>query len=151
MDRPDDRDLVLLAIRRVIGLWAGLSVFYLAGYYLLGYPFPGPADVLAILVVVALGVPLGVGFSFTSPLPHETGLPRIIRTALIVVPALGIGIALQLIIAGPQGERAYYAMFALAAWLGSTFVTESPHEDDGGTEPSDDTDADGDGRSRLLR
>jgi len=149
MERPDNRALALLAIRRAVGLWAGLSVFYLAGYYSFGWPFPDPGDLLAILLVVALGVPLGVGFSFASPLPRETGLPRIIRTGLIVIPAIGIGIALQLLVGGPQAERAYYGMFALAAWLGSTFVTESPGEDDSGTETS--TDADSDGRSRLLR
>lgn len=137
MNRPGNLELVFLAVRRVIGLWAGLSVFYLAGYYFLGYPFPTPRDVVAILVVVALGVVLGVAFSFASPLPRETGMPRMVRTALIAVPALGIGIALQLLIEGPQGDRAYYAMFALAAWLGSTFVTEDETEDEEGADASD--------------
>lgn len=137
MNRPGNLELVFLAVRRVIGLWAGLSVFYLVGYYFLGYPFPTPRDVLAILVVVALGVVLGVAFSFASPLPRETGMPRMVRTALIAVPALGIGIALQLLIEGPQGDRAYYAMFALAAWLGSTFVTEDETEDEEGADASD--------------
>ena len=137
MNRPGNLELVFLAVRRVIGLWAGLSVFYLAGYYFLGYPFPTPRDIVAILVVVALGVVLGVAFSFASPLPRETGMPRMVRTALIAVPALGIGIALQLLIEGPQGDRAYYAMFALAAWLGSTFVTEDETEDEEGADASD--------------
>lgn len=151
MDRPDDWKLVLLAIRRAVGIWAGLSVFYLAGYYLSGWPFPTPADVFTILVVVSVGVALGVGFSFASPLPPEVGLSRVIRTALIVVPTLGIGIAIQVFVAGPRGDRAYYAMFALAAWLGSTFVTESADEDDSSTGADDTTDADTDSRSRLLR
>ena len=128
MDRPDNRDLALLAFRRVVGIWAGLSIFYLAGYYVFGWPFPDPGGLMAILLVVALGVPLGVAFSFASPLPRETGLSRIIRTGLIVIPAIGIGIALQLLVGGPQAERAYYAMFALAAWLGSTFITEGETE-----------------------
>jgi hypothetical protein len=137
MNRPDNTELALLAVRRAIGLWAGLSVFYLAGYYLLGYPFPTPVDLVAILVVVCLGVGLGVAFSFASPLPRETGLPRVVRTALIAIPALGIGIALQLFIEGVEGDRAYYAMFALAAWLGSTFVTEDETDDEEGADASD--------------
>ena len=137
MNRPGNLELALLAVRRVIGLWAGLSVFYLAGYYFLGYPFPTPRDVLAILVVLALGVVLGIAFSFASPLPRETGMPRMIRTALIAIPALGIGIALQLLIEGPQGDRAYYAMFALAAWLGSTFITEDETDEEEGADAAD--------------
>lgn len=139
MDRPDNRDLALLALRRIIGIWAGLSVFYLTGYYFFGWPFPDPGGLLAILLVVTLGVPLGVGFSFVSPLPQETGLSRVIRTGLIVIPSIGIGIALQLLVGGPQAERAYYAMFALAAWLGSTFITEdeTEAEDEGAADVSD--------------
>lgn len=149
MDRPDNRELTLLAVRRAVGISAGLSVFYLAGYYVYDWPFPAPGDVLAIFAVVSLGVALGVGFSFASPLPRETGLPRIIRTGLIVIPALGIGIALQLLIEGPRGDRAYYAMFALAAWLGSTFVTESADED--ATDEETDAEPNPSNRSRLLR
>ena len=56
---------------------------------------------------------------------------------LIAIPALGIGIALQLFIEGPQGDRAYYAMFALAAWLGSTFITEDETDEEEGADAAD--------------
>ena len=90
-----------------------------------------------MLTWIALGVVLGIAFSFASPLPRETGMPRMIRTALIAIPALGIGIALQLLIEGPQGDRAYYAMFALAAWLGSTFITEDETDEEEGADAAD--------------
>lgn len=134
MHRPEPRELVLLAIRRTFGVSFVLYVLYLAMHYLGGYPFLTPPDVLTILGLVFAGTWLGVAFSMIAPLPTSTGLPRVIRTALLVVPALGIGVALQIFIAGARSDMAIYAIFALAAWLGSTFIKEDEEEPDDASE-----------------
>lgn len=124
MDRPPLRTLVILSVRRTLGVALFLDLFYVAATHVWGLPALEAADVLAILVVVFLGVWLGIGFSFVAPLPAEKGTPRVVRTLLLTVPAIGIGVAIQLLVEGPQGDRAFHVMFALAAWLGSTFVRE---------------------------
>lgn len=124
MKIPEPRLFALLAIRRVLGIAAFLYLFYVAAHYVWALPFPTPRELLTILLVVILGVGLGVAFSRVWPLPEQKGWTRAIRTALLTIPALGIGIFVQVMLAGPQPGRAYYAMFALAAWLGSGFIEE---------------------------
>ena len=133
MRRPDLPTLALLSVRRALGVSVVLYGFYLGLHYLSGYPFLAPADVLTILGLVFAGTLFGVAFSFASPLPEAGGLPRVIRTALLVIPALGIGVILQVLIEGARSDMAIYAVFALAAWLGSTFVRENG---DDGSDPS---------------
>lgn len=137
VERPDADRLVLLSIRRTLGVSALLFVVYVGLYAFTDYPFLGPGDVVTILGLVFAGTWLGIAFSFVAPLPAEMGLPRVIRTALIVVPALGIGVALQIFLKGAESNMAVYAIFALAAWLGSTFVRERA-VDEAGEESGDD-------------
>lgn len=111
--------LDLLVIRKVLGIALFLQLFYLIGHYLTGWPFPTPMVVLQIFLVVALGVALGVIFARIWPLAPNPGLERIIRTFLIVTPALGLGIGLQILLQGRQATQAIYLVFALSAWLGS--------------------------------
>lgn len=129
MQIPEPRRFALLATRRVLGVAAFLYLFYVGAHYAWGLPFPTPRELLAILLVVVLGVGLGVAFSRVWPLPERKGWPRAIRTALLTIPALGIGIFIQVTLVGPQPGRAYYAMFALAAWLGSGFIEEEEPAD----------------------
>ena len=131
VDRPDADRLVLLSIRRTLGVSALLYVVYVGLFVFTDYPFLTPGDVLTVLGLVFAGTWLGVAFSFVAPLPAETGLPRVVRTILLLVPALGIGVALQILIEGAESNMAIYAIFALAAWLGSTFVREVPTSEDG--------------------
>lgn len=135
MERPPPKTLALRAVRRALGIAVFLELFYLAAPSVWDIPPLAGRDVVLILVVSFLGVALGVAFSFFAPLPAEKGLPRVIRTVLLTIPALGIGIAIQLAVEGPQGARAFHVMFALAAWLGSGFVREGEDEDE-----ADDTD-----------
>lgn len=48
--------------------------------------------------------------------------------------ALGIGIILQIVIEGARSDMAIYAIFALAAWLGSTFIREEEENTDDSSE-----------------
>ena len=132
MHRPEPRELVLLSIRRALGVSFVLYLLYLGLYFLGDYPFLTPTAVVTILVLVFAGTWFGIAFSALSPLPAEQGIPRIIRTVLLTIPALGIGVALQIFIAGARSDMAIYAIFALAAWLGSTFIREE-EEDSGDT------------------
>lgn len=124
MKIPEPRLFALLVTRRVLGIAAALYLFYVAAHYAWDLPFPTPGELFAILFVVVLGVGLGVAFSRVWPLPERKGFPRAIRTALLTIPALGFGIFVQVAVAGPQAGRAYWAMFAMAAWLGSGFIEE---------------------------
>ncbi|GAW92525.1 hypothetical protein [Calderihabitans maritimus] len=112
-------DLGLRSLRTVLGFSLFLQVFYLTGHYLANWPFPTPLVFLQIIVVVGLGVGLGVLFSRFWPLPPNPGFERIMRTLILAIPALGLGIGLQLILQGNQATQALYLIFALAAWLGS--------------------------------
>lgn len=129
MKVPDPRTLALLAVRRALGIAVLLYLFYVAAHYAWGLPFPTPLELLLILAVVAVGVALGVAFSHVWPLPLQKGFPRAVRTVLLTIPAMGIGIAIQVLLVGPRSARAYYVMFALAAWLGSGFVREEESDE----------------------
>jgi len=111
--------LNLLVIRQVFGLSFFLDLFYLVGHYLGGWPFPVPPVIVQITIVVALGVALGVMFDRLWPIPEDPGFERVLRTVLIVSPAIGLGIGLQLLLQGPHAEQSLYLIFALSAWLGS--------------------------------
>lgn len=130
--RPEPHQLVLFSIRRALGVSLFLFAFYLVLYAMGTYRFLTPTDVLTILGCVFAGTWLGIGFSALSPFPVESGFPRAVRTVLIVIPAIGIGIALQLFIEGARADMAIYAIFALAAWLGSTFIQEIDADEQGG-------------------
>lgn len=124
VQRPEPHQLVLFSIRRALGVSILLFAFYLVLYAMGSYRFLTPKDILTILGVVFAGTWLGIGFSALSPFPDDPGFPRAVRTVLLVIPAIGIGIALQLIIEGPRPDMAVYGIFALGAWLGSTFIKE---------------------------
>jgi hypothetical protein len=111
--------LSLKVLRKAIGIIIFLQLFYIIGHYLADWPFPTPSVILQIFIVVGLGVALGVVFSRVWPLPPKPGFERVMRTFLIVIPALGLGVGLQILIQGNQATQAIYLMFALSAWLGS--------------------------------
>ncbi|WP_257346931.1 hypothetical protein [Pseudalkalibacillus decolorationis] len=121
--------LDLKVIRKALGIALFLELFYLIGYYLMNWPFPSPVIIFQIIIVAALGVALGVIYSRIWPLPQNKGIERIMRTFLIVIPALGLGVGMQLILQGNHATQAVYLMFALSAWLGSGhFIKETPKE-----------------------
>lgn len=122
--------LALLVVRRTLGISAFLYAFYVVAHYAWELAFPTPGDLLAILVVVLAGVCLGVAFGKVWPLPPDVGRERIVRTVMLTIPALGIGIAIQVFLEGAQSDRAYYVIFALAAWLGSTLIQADEAESD---------------------
>jgi len=106
-------------LKNALGMALFLELFYLIGHYLAGWPFPNPLVIIQLLIVVALGMALGAVFSRIWPLPSAPGFERVIRTLLLVIPALGLGVGLQLLLQGSQATQAIYLIFALAAWLGS--------------------------------
>ncbi len=107
------------ALRKAIGIAFFLELFYLVGHYLSGWPFPTPLAIIQIATTVGLGVALGVIYSRVWPLTPKVGFERVIRTLLVVIPSLGLGIGLQVLLQGKQASMAIYLIFALAAWLGS--------------------------------
>lgn len=124
MKKPEPHQLVILSIRRALGVSIVLFVFYLALHSFGRYRFLTPGDIVTILGLVFAGTWLGIGFSALSPFPEEHGFPRVVRTTLLAIPALGIGVAIQIFLEGTRSDMAIYAIFALAAWLGSTFIRE---------------------------
>ncbi|SER61027.1 hypothetical protein SAMN04487944_10712 [Gracilibacillus ureilyticus] len=111
--------------QKVIGITLFLEIFYLVGHYLMKWPFPTPVVLIQIFIVTGLGVALGVLFSRIWPLPYDKGFERILRTFLLVIPALGFGMGLQVLMQGAQATQAIYLIFGCAAWLGSgRFVRE---------------------------
>lgn len=125
MQSPGPKQLLLLSVRRALGISLFLYAFYIAAYLVWDMPPLTGRDVLAILGVVYLGVWLGIGFSTVWPYPNERGFQRVLRTVLLTVPAMGFGIAIYIFLEGAEGQRAYYIMFALGAWLGSNFIREN--------------------------
>lgn len=121
-------DLIRRALRTTLGLSLLFFLFYIGAHYVWDLAFPTPGDLLEIFFVAAGGVVLGIGFSRFWPLPPEPGFERIVRTLLLVIPSLGIGMAVQILLQGGRAERALYLIFALAAWLGSGLIIR--HETD---------------------
>ncbi|MGD9677047.1 MAG: hypothetical protein AB7V16_01620 [Vulcanibacillus sp.] len=111
--------LDLKVIKKALGITLVLELFYIIGYFLFHWPFPTALQMIQIIIVVFLGVALGVVFSKLWPLPPKKGFERILRTFLIVTPALGLGIGLQLLLQGPQATQGIFYIFGLASWLGS--------------------------------
>lgn len=130
MADSDRTELLLWIARRTLGISLVLYVFYLIAPSVWPVPPLTGQDTVAIMAVVFLGVLLGVAFSTVWPVPAEKGLPRVLRTAVLSLPALGIGMAVQVTIEGAESSRAYFVMFALAAWLGSTWLVASPPAED---------------------
>lgn len=130
MPASEPKALALLSIRRTLGISVLLFAFYAATHYAWELAFPAPGDLLVILVVVFAGVWLGIAFGKVWPLPMETGRERIFRTIMLTIPALGIGIAIQVFVEGARSDRALYIIFALAAWLGSGLIQQEPESVD---------------------
>ncbi len=115
-------NLPLQAARTTLGVSLFFFLFYLAGHFIFGFTFPTPGDLFQIFLTSFGGVLLGLAFSRVWPLPPKPGFERIVRVFLLMAPALGIGLALHVLLQGPQPERALYLIFALAAWLGSGYI-----------------------------
>ncbi|MBO8163671.1 MAG: hypothetical protein H0Z34_08180 [Brevibacillus sp.] len=117
--------LDLRALRKAVGFSLFWQLFYLIGHYLGGWPHPTPLVIVQLFTVAGLGVALGVTFARIWPISPRPGFERIIRTLLLVIPALGIGIGLQVLLQGQRATQAVYLIFALTAWLASGhFVRE---------------------------
>lgn len=106
-------------LRKVLGIGIFLELFYIVGYFLMSWPFPTPVTIVQIFIVVALGIALGVVFSKLWPLAPKAGFERVVRMFLLIIPSLGLGIGLQVLLQGNQATQAIYLVFALSAWLGS--------------------------------
>lgn|GEM_PF-846264 len=120
----------LRTLKRSVGLAFFLELFYLIGHYMWKWPFPTPMVIFEIFITVGLGTLLGIVFSRIWPLPPRKGFERIMRTLLVGIPALGIGIGLQVLIQGANPTQALYMVFTLAAWFGSFHYVriETPEE-----------------------
>lgn len=114
-----NRHLDRYVVRRTLGIALFLEIFYLTGHYWFQWPFPGPLAIIQIVTVTALGTALGVTFARIWPLSMRKGWERVIRTLLLVIPSLGLGMGLQLLLQGNHASQALYLIFALASWLGS--------------------------------
>lgn len=123
------QNLGLLLARRVLGLMAFFSLFSLGGHYLWGLDFPTPGVLLQISTAILLGSLLGLLFSRVWPLPAKVGLERVIRTLLLSIPALGFGLALQVLLQGPNPTQALYLIFTVSAWLSSSLIARLPELD----------------------
>ena len=115
-------------LRRVVGIYLGVGLFYLLGSPVFGFAVPTPLQMLHLLLAVLLGSGRGVGFAWFCPLPPARGWERVVRTLLLSIPALGLGLTLQLLLQGPQAQQALFLVFALAAWLASGFIARLPGE-----------------------
>ncbi|MFD2639364.1 hypothetical protein [Piscibacillus salipiscarius] len=115
-------------VQRAIGITLFLEIFYLSGHYIMEWPFPTPLILMQLLVVSSLGVALGVCFSKIWPLPLHKGFERIFRTFLIVIPSLGLGMGLHVLLQGANATQAIYLIFALAAWIGSGQFVKAEEE-----------------------
>ena len=109
-----------------MGIYLGVGLFYLLGSPVFGFAVPTPLQMLHLLLAVLLGSGLGVGFAWFWPLPPARGWERVVRTLLLSIPALGLGLTLQLLLQGPQAQQALFLVFALAAWLASGFIARLP-------------------------
>ena len=72
-----------------------------------------------------------MAFSWVWPLGPRPGVERLVRTLLLAIPAVGLGIGVQLALQGRAPTQALYLIFAVAAWLGSGFIVRLPEERDG--------------------
>lgn len=111
--------LDLRVVKKALGIALVLELFYVFGHLLFDWPFPTSLVMIQIIIVVFLGVALGVIFSRYWPIPRKKGFERILRTFLLVVPALGLGIGLQILLQGPLATQGLYLIFAFSSWLGS--------------------------------
>ncbi|MBO8170763.1 MAG: hypothetical protein H0Z33_02610 [Bacillaceae bacterium] len=111
--------LNLLVIKRALGIILFLELFYLIGHYMFDWPFPTPEVVLQIIIVTGLGVALGVTFARIWPMSPKVGFERVIRTLLLVIPAFGLGMGMQVLMQGPRATQGIMFIFALSTWLGS--------------------------------
>jgi len=118
-------NLTLRLLRLLVGITAFLFLFYTAGHYLFGWPFPTPLDLLRIASAVVLGGLLGLVFSRFWPLPPTPGLERIFRIFFLLLPALLFGYALQVFSAANQ---ALSLILPLSAWLSSGLIIRLPEE-----------------------
>ncbi|RPF50067.1 hypothetical protein [Aquisalibacillus elongatus] len=121
--------MTLKTVQRAVGITLFLQIFYLMGHYVMEWPFPTPLVLIQLLVASSLGVALGVCFSKVWPLPLNKGFERIFRTFLIVIPSLGLGMGLQILLQGAQATQAIYLIFALAAWIGSGQFVRAKEEE----------------------
>ncbi|CAM3731533.1 hypothetical protein [Deinococcus frigens] len=114
--QPSPRWPSLLPLLR---FWLGLNVVLLA-FTLLSRAFtPGadplsPGGVLTCLGLTALGFALGVVYSRYWPLP-EASFQRLVRMALLAIPAMGLALALGLLLRPDISAL----VLALAAFLGA--------------------------------
>lgn len=113
-------------LRLTLAITFVLELFYIIGYYVGDWPWPTPTAILQFFLVVCLGAGLGTAFAKVWPLPPHKGWERIMRTLLISIPALGIGIGLQTMIIplffSKQPDQAIFMIFTVSAWLGSGFI-----------------------------
>lgn len=118
-------NLSLRLLRLLVGLSGFLFLFYTAGHYLTGWPFPTPLDLMRIAAAVVVGGLVGLVFSRFWPLPPKPGFERIFRVFFLLLPALVLGYALQVLLAANQ---ALSLILPLAAWLGSGLIVRLPEE-----------------------
>ncbi|MDV6373520.1 hypothetical protein [Deinococcus arenicola] len=103
----------------LLRFWLGLNVILL-GLTLLSRAFtPGadpltPAGVVLCLLMTALGFALGLTYARYWPLP-DSSFPRLIRMALLAIPAVGLSLALSLLLRPDITAL----VLALAAFLGA--------------------------------
>ena len=105
----------------LLRFWLGLNVALLILSLLLRATSPGlapltPRGVLICLVLTALGFGLGLLYARYWPLP-DSPMQRLIRMSLLAIPAVGLSLALGLLL---QPEITSL-VFALAAFLGAQY------------------------------
>ncbi|OLV18746.1 hypothetical protein [Deinococcus marmoris] len=130
--QPTPRWPSLLPLLR---FWLGLNVVLLA-FTLLSRAFtPGadslsPGGVLLCLLLTALGFALGLMYTRYWPLP-EASFQRLVRMALLAIPAMGLAMALGLLLRPDISAL----VLALAAFLGAQwrFGTAQPRTVQPGT------------------
>ncbi|CAM3943267.1 hypothetical protein [Deinococcus marmoris] len=114
--QPTPRWPSLLPLLR---FWLGLNVVLLAFTLLSRALTPGadplsPGGVLLCLLLTALGFALGLMYTRYWPLP-EASFQRLVRMALLAIPAMGLAMALGLLLRPDISAL----VLALAAFLGA--------------------------------
>lgn len=108
-----------LPLLSLLRFWLGLNVVLLvltllSRAFTTGVEPLTPQGVLLCLLLTALGFALGLTYARYWPLP-ESSFPRLIRMALLAIPAMGLSLALGLLLRPDITAL----VLALAAFLGA--------------------------------
>lgn len=111
----------------VLRFWLGLNLVLFALYLLAPLLSPGsapltPRGVLESFMLTGAGLLLGQAYARYWPLPPRPGFVSVVRALLLAIPAVGLSMAIGLLL---QPQAAALSL-ALAAFLGAQLRPTAP-------------------------